>query len=486
MDIYMRLDTTIAADVQGPILESLGEIEKLSWVGIGFPMGSVATILLLGSLYGSFEIKWLYLGSIAVFEVGSAVCGAAPSMNAMIVGRVIAGVGGAGMYLGERALYNALVGLCWGTGAILGPLIGGAFAVSGGTWRWAFYINLVLAAVTAPIYLLWFPGCNPQPTISVKSKLAAVDWVGAVLNASTFTLFMVVLAYAGPVWEWNSAGSITLWVVFGASLVGYAVQQTFCIFTSEKNRLFPVQFLSQRIMVLLYIVTGTAASALFVPVYYVPLFFQFTKNDSAIKAAVRLLPFITVNVTFTMFSGALLPVFGYYMPWYIPSGAFMLIGGSLMYSLVTASTEAAAIYGFEVLIAIGAGLTQQIAYAVAPVKVKPHEVPAAIGFINIAQLGSISIALAISGSIYQNLGFHFLQDALKEFDYSQADIKSALAGVKSVVLTHSDARVRELAIGALVRTISSLYGLVIGAGALTLVCAAFMRLEKLPLEVSAG
>lgn len=96
----LGLDTTISADVQGPIIESLGEIGKLSWVGIGFPMGSVAVILLLGSLYGSLEIKWIYLGSIALFEIGSAVCGAAPSMNAMIVGRVIAGVGGAGMYLG--------------------------------------------------------------------------------------------------------------------------------------------------------------------------------------------------------------------------------------------------------------------------------------------------------------------------------------------------------------------------------------------------
>lgn len=81
-------------------METLGEIEKLSWVGIGFPMGSVATILLLGSLYGAFDIKWLYLASIVLFEVGSAVCGAAPSMNAMIIGRVVAGVGGAGMYLG--------------------------------------------------------------------------------------------------------------------------------------------------------------------------------------------------------------------------------------------------------------------------------------------------------------------------------------------------------------------------------------------------
>ncbi|KAM0510760.1 hypothetical protein ACHAPE_010558 [Trichoderma viride] len=491
------LDTSIAADVQGPILETLGEIEKLSWVGIGFPMGSVATILLLGSLYGAFDIKWLYLASIVLFEVGSTVCGAAPSMNAMIIGRVVAGVGGAGMYLGclhyiavftsleQRGLYNGLVGLCWGAGCILGPVIGGAFASSAATWRWSFYINLVLAAVTAPIYVLWFPRHNPQPTISAKSKLAAVDWVGAALNASTFSLFMVVLAYAGTTWKWSSGGSIGLWVAFGVSLVSYAAQQTFCIFTSEKNRLFPVQFLKRRTMLLLYFTTASASTSLFVAVYYVPLFFQFTKNDSVIKAAVRLLPFITLNVTFTMFSGILLPVFGYYMPWYIPSGGLMLIGGALMYK-VTPSTSVGAIYGFEILIAVGAGLSSQLAYAIAPAKVKTHEVSAAIRFINVAQLGSISIALAISGSIYQNLGLKLLQDALQDYNYSQADLQSALAGVKSAVFSHSNPVIKELAVTALVRTISSLYGLVIAAAALTLVSAVFMRFEKLQVTVSAG
>jgi MFS family permease len=63
-------------------------------------MGSVASILLIGKLYGTFEIKWLIISSIILFEVGSAVCGAAPNTNALIVGRVIAGMGGAGMYIG--------------------------------------------------------------------------------------------------------------------------------------------------------------------------------------------------------------------------------------------------------------------------------------------------------------------------------------------------------------------------------------------------
>jgi MFS family permease len=94
------LDSTIAADVQGPILASLGDLNMLPWVGTGFLLGSVATISLFGSLYNKAEVKWLYLGSIVAFEVGSAICGAAPNMKAMAVGRVVAGIGGAGIYLG--------------------------------------------------------------------------------------------------------------------------------------------------------------------------------------------------------------------------------------------------------------------------------------------------------------------------------------------------------------------------------------------------
>ena len=94
------LDSTIAADVQGPILASLGGLNMLPWVGTGFLLGSVATISLFGSLYTKIEVKWLYIGSIIAFEVGSAICGAAPNMKAMAVGRVVAGIGGSGVYLG--------------------------------------------------------------------------------------------------------------------------------------------------------------------------------------------------------------------------------------------------------------------------------------------------------------------------------------------------------------------------------------------------
>lgn len=63
-------------------------------------MASVAGILLLGRLYALFDVKFLLNASIIVFEAGSALCGAAPNMTVLIFGRVIAGLGGAGMYMG--------------------------------------------------------------------------------------------------------------------------------------------------------------------------------------------------------------------------------------------------------------------------------------------------------------------------------------------------------------------------------------------------
>lgn len=103
-NILYGLDTTIAADIQGPVAATFDSVDQLGWLGIGFTLGSTACILPLGKAFGIFDAKWLFLGCTTMFAAGSALCGAAPNMNAMIIGRVWAGAGGAGMYLGyERS-----------------------------------------------------------------------------------------------------------------------------------------------------------------------------------------------------------------------------------------------------------------------------------------------------------------------------------------------------------------------------------------------
>jgi MFS family permease len=491
------LDNTIVADIQAAAVETFGEVEKLGWLGIGFPLGSVATILSIGKAFGIFDVKYLFVGSLIMFEAGSALCGGSPSMNALIVGRVWAGAGGAGMYLGvlnilslnttiqERPIYMSLCGFVWGIGCILGPVIGGSFADSGATWRWAFYINLVIFAICSPVYFFVMDSYEPQPETSFGQKMKHIDWAGVVLNAALYTSFVLVFTFGGATWAWDDGRIISLFVVFGVVLIAFAVQQTFCIFTTPERRLFPVDFLRHKSLVLLYVATSAGCTALFVSIYYIPLYFSFVHNDTNVEAAVRLLPFICVTIFFIMLNGGLMPKFGYYMPWYFLSGVFLLIGGSLMYT-VDVDTSNAAIYGYSVLTAIGAGASQQAAYSIAQAKVSVNRIADAIGFINTAQIGSIVIALTITGTVFQSLGFRHVSAALEGLDFSPAQIHAALAGAKSDVFTTVSPAVREKVVEGIVKAISDAYILVIVAGAVTLVSSLLMKREKLFIEMTAG
>lgn len=99
-NILYGLDTTIAADIQASVSASFDNVTQLGWLGVGFTLGSTVTILPLGKAYARFDNKWVFINCLTMFAAGSALCGAAPTMSAMIVGRVWAGAGGAGVYLG--------------------------------------------------------------------------------------------------------------------------------------------------------------------------------------------------------------------------------------------------------------------------------------------------------------------------------------------------------------------------------------------------
>ena len=105
---------------------------------------------------------------------------------------------------------------------------------------------------------------------------------------------------------------------------------------------------------------------------------------------------------------------------------------------------------------------------------------------NVAQIGTVAISLSIAGAIFQNLGYSFLKDALLQYNFSDAELRAALAGAQSAILAHGDEAVVELAIGAIVKTISKIFALVIAAGAFTLVSAVFMKREKLELNPAAA
>ncbi|KAK0630485.1 major facilitator superfamily domain-containing protein [Bombardia bombarda] len=485
------LDTTIAADVQAPVVEAFGHAEQLVWVGSGFPMGSIAVLLFVGTLYSNFNGKWVYIGCIIFFEVGSVLCGAAPSMNALIIGRVLAGAGGSGLYLGsltyfsvlctpaERGFYIAFNGFFWGVGAVLGPIVGGAFAVSSATWRWAFYINLVLGAAGGPVYVFLMPSIHPISGKTIRERLATFDMIGFLLIAGTWVFFTVGFVQAGTSWTWNDGRTIAMLVLFAVFVLASIFQQYFTIFTTKATRAFPGHLLKSRTQVLLFIVEAASSTTMFMHIYYIPIYFQFVHQDSAIQAAIRLLPFVIILVTINVIEGHFIGSIKYYMPVYTFGGILILIAGALENHYLNAVTSKATIYGLTVLASIGTGLTIQLGYAVASLTVPPAEIGNALSMMNIAQVGATVICLVVAGQVYQSVAVENLTAALAGHGFTADEIAGSVTGAQSPLFAQLSGELRDAAINAIVGAMQRVFILIIVAGAVMIVASLGMKRERL-------
>lgn len=264
------------------------------------------------------------------------------------------------------------------------------------------------------------------------------------------------------------------------SAVAYTLQQGFSFLTTPKDRIFPVWCLSSRSLVLLHIATAGAGAVGFFNTYYIPLFFEFTRGDSAITVAVRLLPFIFLMIFSVVLSGALIPRLNLYAGWYVASGILALCGSILMFQS-SKTTPVANVYGFEVLLGAGCGLTMQLAYSIALVKVPANLAASALGFINVSQLSGGALALAIAGTVFQNVGYDRLQDALSGQGYSADEIRAALAGGYSAIISDSSSNVKELTAEAIASTISTVYAISISGAVVILISGVVMKWERLKM-----
>ncbi|KAK3339652.1 putative MFS drug efflux transporter [Lasiosphaeria hispida] len=482
------LDNTVVAAVQPIIVAEFGSIDKLPWLSVAFLLSATATNMVWGRIYSQFSSKWFYIFNVALFEVGSAMCGAAPNIDVLIVGRAICGVSGSGLYVGvmsliavtttmaERPLYVAGTGFTWGLGIILGPVVGGGFSESAVGWRWAFYINLFIGAVCAPAYIFLLPSVDPRPGVPYRQRVKEMDYVGALLLMGGLTCFVLAINWGGVTYPWDSARIIALFVTSGVLFILLGIQQVWTVLTTLARRILPVQFFRSKTVLILFAITAASGASAFVPIYFVPLFFQFTRGDGPLQAGVRLLPLVAVMVVTIFANGALMAKFGYYMPWYTFGGLFTVAGSALMYT-VTQDTSESAIYGYTVLIAVGVGMFLQASFSVAQAVVEPANVPSAVGFITLAQFLGITMALAIGNAVFLNASENGIAQVLP--DMPRSEIQQAIEGTTASFVQDLSPEVRKQVLDAIVAGIGKTYLLVVAAGALVATLSLFMKREKL-------
>ena len=218
----------------------------------------------------------------------------------------------------------------------------------------------------------------------------------------------------------------------------------------------------------------------------VPIFFQFTRGDTAKEAAVRLLPFVIVAVTVTLVQGAVLGRFGWYFPWYLVCGIFATTGAALMFT-VGPDTTTQAVYGYSAIMGLGAGGIAQAGFSIAQASVDLSLGHVAAAFVALGQTGGITISLAASNSVFVNRCLDGLSVLLPIVP--REELQLLIAGVSNrEALGQLGPELRRKILEVVVDAISRTYIMVIVAGAVAIVTSLLMKKERLfirPTEVGA-
>ncbi|KAL4961546.1 major facilitator superfamily domain-containing protein [Aspergillus stella-maris] len=407
-------------------------------------------------------------------------------MTAFLLGRTICGLGGCGMYTGvmvmlsflttpeERPAYLGLTGLTWGLGTVLGPIIGGAFALHA-SWRWGLYINLIFGAIAAPVYFFMIPAL-PAAEGSIMSRWKKVDFVGTILMVGLLVSCLMAISFGGILYAWDSGQTIALFVVSGVLTIAFGLQQGFCIATSTDHRSFPVQFLRNPQVMLIFAAEVCATTITFTPIYFLPLYFQLVQDDTALQSGVKCFPLVVFLVVTIVGNGMATARYPWFQPWFVLGSIFGLAGAVLLY-ITDEATSDARIYGYSILIGFGAGCFVTLCFATAQTLVLKSEIPHAVAFMGFAQQGGAALTLAISNSVFLNDAISQIGDVLPRLD--RDSIQRILSGLGDDTLASLSQAERDRVSATVADSVSKAYIVTIVCGALAVILSLFIKRDRL-------
>lgn len=485
----LALDQTIVLTLLTDVSDSFGAFDKVGWLTSAFMLPMACLAPSYGKISIAFGRKNTLAAAIVVFEIGSLVSALAQSMDMLIGGRVIQGIGAGAIQamvvvilsesvpISTRALAMALIGITYSVALVCGPFVGGAFTTHV-TWRWCFYVNLPIGGAALVLLLVAFH--PPPPKGSLREKLARIDYIGTFLITAGLVLVLLALTFGGNEYAWKSAAVILLFTIGGLLLVAFSVWD----FRLSHNPLLTPAVV--RVPQILAASISASFGFMFFmgEMNYLAIFFQVVDHASAWQSGIDLLPFvITVSVSATL-NGVFLR-FTYFVKITMMLSAILGPLGVGLLLLLGPDTLLSARIGIMIPSGISVGLQFQSTLLAAQLKAPGHEDGSMIMvtvFVNFCKaLGGV-IGVVTSQLMLLTRGQIYLDQA-----FETSDALAALDGIPRSLLLQSPTVVwslpvdaREVVLDAFMRALKDVFYLNLAYASMALVLAVFTTNKRIP------
>ena len=336
--LLAMLDNMIVGTAMPTIVGELGGLSHLSWVVTAYTLATAASTPIWGKLGDMYGRKGVFMASIVLFLIGSALSGMAQDMGQLIAFRALQGLGAGGLMVGvmaiigdlipprERGKYQGMIAGVMAVAMIGGPLVGGSITDNWG-WRWSFYINLPLGVVA----LFMISAVLHLPKKRVKAR---IDYLGAGLLTVGITSLVLITTWGGNQYDWASGQIIGLLVLGVGALAAFLYVET-----RAAEPVLPLHIFRSRNFALISVVGFFVGFTMFGAVTFLPLYQQTVQGASATNSGLLLLPMLMSMMVVSLVAGRVTTQTGRYKVFPVVGGALMVLGLYLLSTMDTGTTR---------------------------------------------------------------------------------------------------------------------------------------------------
>src|SRR3954449_11897842 len=417
------LDQTVVSTAIRTIADDLHGYDLQAWATTAFLITSTIATPLYGKLSDMFGRRGFYLFAIAVFVLGSALCGTAQSMYMLAAYRALQGIGAGGLMSlalaiiadivppRERSKYQGYFMAVFGTSSVLGPVIGGFLSgqssILGITgWRWIFYVNV-------PLGILAFFVVFKVLHLPHTRRDHRIDYPGAI-SLIVFLVPLLIVAEQGRTWGWDSTRSLVSYAIAAVGFVLFLLAER----AYKDEALLPLRMFKNRTFSVSSVSSIVLGAGMFGGILLLPQYLQIVHGSSPTEAGLQMIPLVLGIMSGSVIAGQTVARTGKYKPFPLVGIVFIVTALVSLSFVVDADTSVWTLVPFMLLMGLGLGFNMQPIILATQNAVSPREMGVATSSVTFfRQMGG-----TIGTAVFLSILFTTLPGRISDaYDAAQSD-----------------------------------------------------------------